>query len=251
MPREKRGQVTIFIILGIILVAAVGATLYFRGGAIKNRLLGTTELSTLPEDVDALRSEIDSCQQLIATQAVELLGLQGGFIFPPQDSLTVGDSIVALAYDGRVQVPSVGSMEQDLADYMDLALPLCPEYEAYQNLQIEAGDSSTKVNTADGKVSFSTKYTLSINSGNDTFRVSEPYSSTVETDLVKMRETMLNVANTFSKQPGTIDPAALLSLGMPIQIFPIDGETALFIIEDASSQLRTGGPFTYIFGTRK
>ncbi len=69
--KSKRAQVTIFIILGIIIIA-VGALIYFLYPQIKSTLL----TSSNPE------SFIQTCMSDALTQAIENISLQGGSIKP-------------------------------------------------------------------------------------------------------------------------------------------------------------------------
>lgn len=252
MLKEKRGQVTLFVVLGILILAAVGAVTYFKGGVMKEKILGTTKASVYPENVQLVRDELEDCYLFTAHEAVKLLGLQGGYIFPlEKSSMEIDGNLISLAYDGK-DVPITDAMARELQEYMDIMFPLCPNYEAYENLNIEAGDSKTKATIRNDKIDFETTYILQLVSGQDTFQISEPYKATSNTRLNKLQETEKKIAEEAAKRPGVIDPEFLLSFELPIDVVPYDENTAIYIIRDPESKLPIEEEeFTYIFATRK
>src|SRR3990167_8250821 len=77
---DKRGQITIFIILGIIIVGGILIYFLFRGS------MGIDGVSTEFEPVYDLYL---SCLEDTASQGVSLLGEQAGYIEPPEFSLNI------------------------------------------------------------------------------------------------------------------------------------------------------------------
>lgn len=72
--REKRAQVTIFVIVAVVIVAAVVLFLVLRDGS-KNQ-------SELPSDFEAPYLEFVSCLEDELSISVDLLESQGGYIYP-------------------------------------------------------------------------------------------------------------------------------------------------------------------------
>ncbi|MFH1332618.1 MAG: hypothetical protein ABIH53_00050, partial [archaeon] len=181
---QKRGQVTLFIILGILLVVVIVVATYYKGDVLKEALLSTTKVTTFPEDVELLKDEISDCHLMVAQDGLELLGEQGGYIFPPEDSLVTEDRVIAYSYDGKAQVPSIATMQQELQDYMEIILPLCPDYETYEEqFVLETGASSSTVTVKKDKVTFETTYPISATKGEDIYKISEPYTATFDVRL--------------------------------------------------------------------
>lgn len=253
MLSKKRGQVTLFVILGILLLAAITAVTYFKGSAVKEKILGTTKASVYPENVQIVREVLEDCYLFTAHEAVKLLGLQGGYIFPlEKSSMEIDGNLINLAYDKTLNVPTTDIMAQELQEYMDIMFPLCPDYEAFEDLNIEAGEPKTKVTINNDKVNLETTYMLQLISGQDTFQVSEPYTATSTTRLNTLQELEKKIAEESAKKPGIIDPELLLTFGLPIDIVPYDENTAIYIVRDPESQLPIEEEeFTYIFATRK
>ncbi|MBI1969946.1 hypothetical protein HYS48_04595, partial [Candidatus Woesearchaeota archaeon] len=71
--REKRGQITVFIIIGIFLLAAVAVFLY-----LKQDRTGLEIEQAIPEEFMPIKHFVEECIQKYAQQGILLMGVQGG-----------------------------------------------------------------------------------------------------------------------------------------------------------------------------
>jgi len=80
--RNKKGQITIFIIVGIIILAGVGLYTAIRTETIKGKLAPEIELSIeeVPIEFRPVRSFIENCLTEISKEGLTKLGERGGFI---------------------------------------------------------------------------------------------------------------------------------------------------------------------------
>lgn len=137
---KNRGQVTIFIIIAIIIIAAVVAFFAFRGG------LGRQEV--LPVSLEPVYNSFLECVEDDALVGINLLETQGGYIelpdfeagsthMPFSSQLNfLGNPIPYWYYvsaNGNVkeQIPSKGDMEGQLEDYLEEQITSCSTLEAY------------------------------------------------------------------------------------------------------------------------
>ena len=248
----KRGQVTLFIILGILIVAVAGAAFYYKGEFLKSSLLSITKAEVFPENIQLLKDEVSSCYLKTAQEGLVLLGRQGGYIFPPEGSLETGANIISYAYDKKPNVPSLQTMAGELQEYVDLMLPLCLDFELYSNLNVDESTPKTVVSISEDNVKFSTNYPLLLTSGNDTFKISEPYSTTMDVKLGMLHDATAKIITKVAQKPDTVDPEYLLTLGMPISVVPYDKDTTVYLLRDAESKLPIGDePLVYMFATKK
>lgn len=127
--KKKRGQVTIFIIIGIVIVSAVSLFLLFRGGVIPE--IGKAR-ETNPS------AFLDSCIEDKVREAVEVIGLQGGyisnplhksFLFKDEESPT---DISYLCYNQNDYLPCVNQepmliqhLEDEIKSYISDEVNLC------------------------------------------------------------------------------------------------------------------------------
>lgn len=142
MLLEKRGQITYFIVVGILLLIAVVGFLYFRG----EKLDQPPEIEELDQDILPITNFVHSCLERYATEGVLVLGTQGGYIkIPPYIGMNPKSYVSSTQfgnfkvpfwyYEGRSQVPTINSMERDLAQYIKENLGFClGEFEQFSNV---------------------------------------------------------------------------------------------------------------------
>ncbi|MBS3148357.1 hypothetical protein J4219_05715 [Candidatus Woesearchaeota archaeon] len=77
----KKGQLTVFIIIGLVLIFIIGTVLYMTGREESTELaLGRARLQELPEKIAPVRDNVHSCIRQIATDGLKRLGGGGGYI---------------------------------------------------------------------------------------------------------------------------------------------------------------------------
>src|SRR3989344_5440695 len=120
----KKGQLTVFILLGIFILAATAVFLYLR----KDRTAFGIEES-IPPEFQPIKIFVEDCLQQYTQSGVALLGTQGGYTYFPERIANNPDSTIAFTpnnpirvpywqYKGETRVPSIANMEQSLSDYL-------------------------------------------------------------------------------------------------------------------------------------
>jgi len=78
---RKRGQITIFIIIGILVLVAFSIALYV-GTKMKQRIeVKQTQQTTEKFGIQPIQDYITTCLSLATTEALSLIGRQGGVIY--------------------------------------------------------------------------------------------------------------------------------------------------------------------------
>jgi hypothetical protein len=172
---KKRGQVTVYIILGLVVLIALVAIFSLRNYIIKNEFEREQEKIQVVEEFKPVKNYLDSCIQSIALQGSDLMGLQGGYINIPEDNLPVnpvipfsnkldifGNSRLVVPYwfyetaNGiqKQQVPTLQEMQIQLADYINSNLNNClNNFTAFEGYQINDFRSlSTSVEIGDNQI---------------------------------------------------------------------------------------------------
>ena len=83
---EKKGQVTIFIILGILLLVITGVMFYFKTLTVTETFEteGRPVVATVPQEFIAIQEYTETCLSSISEQGIKILGQQGGHIYPTE-----------------------------------------------------------------------------------------------------------------------------------------------------------------------
>ena len=91
---KKRGQVTTFMIVGLVLIFVVGASYLVNEFVLKSALeRDAARLLTVPEKIKPIKENLDSCLSFLTIQGLKLAGSQGGYITFPSDNLPVNPRV--------------------------------------------------------------------------------------------------------------------------------------------------------------
>ena len=156
---KKRGQVTTFIVLGIIIVASLIGGYFAKDYITKSSWERSYEKSlVVPKQAETVKNYVDSCISEIAIKSVDLSGQQGGYVVIPEDqfkdpldrfsnSLTIFSGFRTPYWyykaNNNVEVfqkPSLNEIEEELSSYMDSSLRECLDFSGFTGYKIKTGN---------------------------------------------------------------------------------------------------------------
>ncbi len=184
---DRRAQVTIFIIVGILLLAIFAVVLYVTQNTVTTEFEteGRPVIQTVPQEFIALQEFTESCLQSVTEQGLVILGQQGGYIYPSSlgdfspidptnaDGLSLDPLLVPYwhynAHENGAGTTFLQSLQPDLYDdegeymsiesqlarYVEEELGTClQDYTAFagQGYAVDLGDKSAQVRVFDGYV---------------------------------------------------------------------------------------------------
>lgn len=169
--REKRGQITLFIIIGILIVALAGVFIYIRSERIT-----IEEPEVIPPELFPVKEYVQECLDITLTQGVLLMGQQSGYLYPPEyirfdlsgflAPMPRSELIVPYWYHkGKSQIPLIKDMEEQLSRYIKENLHDCLQDFEPLSTQFEireAGNISPKTTLGINEVITTTKYPLDV-----------------------------------------------------------------------------------------
>ncbi len=206
----KRGQITVFIIIGIIILIAIGTTLYITTRQKTSEYeTARPRVAEIPTEVQPLRDLVDSCIQRLATDGLKKIGDSGGYIDTTQLSVnfaspTEGDAaefspgakpIIAYwwymkssnkckencIFDTKrpplYRNQGSTSIEAQLDKYITENLKNCLSgFEDYKNCKVqELGKPEVTTNIAERDIFFIGKYPLRAICDGQTFDIEDSY----------------------------------------------------------------------------
>ncbi len=132
--RKKRcvkGQLTVFILVIIIAIILILSFIFYR-----RQYEHTQPEALTPPEIVPLQLYVQSCMEDVAENAVQLMGVQGGYITIPPEILRKPQAYVNLDpqgyfksplwyYRGKSQLPDLNVIAQQFNNYMNEQLPYC------------------------------------------------------------------------------------------------------------------------------
>ncbi|MBT4376069.1 hypothetical protein HOD29_01715 [archaeon] len=152
---KTKGQVTIFIIVAILLVALALSYFIFRDSIKQN---------TLPSEFSEVQVFVQDCVDSVSENAVLYSGQKGG-IYGPNETTSEGISKYILDSQDKY-FPHISMVEEDLAlEFNDLFLTCLNNFSGFEDLSIETGLLETEVFIENEKVYFEINYPIIISKG--------------------------------------------------------------------------------------
>lgn len=172
---HKKAQVTMFIVAGIVVVAAVLLLLYLRG-----QIFVVVTPENLPDQLIPIRDHIKNCLQEVAPDYIERIGLQGGYLSTPEGTyrLNKGVTISYLCYNvGRSplcynRMLTRAHMETELSKAIAEGLQTCLNLKRFER-GFDMSIGSLAVATEIGQDTVSVTANLPITLTKETATVSE------------------------------------------------------------------------------
>ncbi|MEK6904696.1 MAG: hypothetical protein AABW87_03835, partial [Nanoarchaeota archaeon] len=153
----KRGQITTFAIVGIVIVAAVILAMYLRG----QFFFGPVTPENLGTKLDAVGEHIKACIEETAPDFIKRIGLQGGHLSTPEGTFRMRNDVPIsyLCYNipdektclNRMLLRS--EMEEELASAIDTGLNSCINLNQFgRGYEISSGRRKTTVSIGEFNV---------------------------------------------------------------------------------------------------
>ena len=136
----KKAQITTFISIAVILLIAVALFFFIKGELSKD----IEPERVIPIEFMDVSDYVEDCLRLVSRNAIDILGLQGGYIYLPDfisrvngahiDLIPGSHLKVPLWYNlGNYRLPLVPDMERDINNYIIENLPSCiNNFEAFE-----------------------------------------------------------------------------------------------------------------------
>lgn len=250
---EKRGQLTMFIIIGLILLVSASIVVYLTTQKVVKPV---EEEVIVPENIRPVYEFVQACTQDIAKEGIGLLGLQGGFIqlpgiidrtptaYIPADTMNV-IKVPLWYYEGEDRTPNIGFMEREISRHLNQNLKDCTgTFEAFgeQFRVVEEGNVSTKTIIVDNEVLVRITWPLAITSGERTTRIKDfvvrlPVKLKQIWQLANATMSAENEKNLFEE--ATIDLMAADQEKIPLDGFTIECGVKRWRISEIQDRLET------------
>ncbi len=160
---QKRGQITIFIIIAIIIVA--GIAIFF---SVRSQI----SIINYPPEIQNVYSFVEKCIEETGNEVVYNVGTGGGYYLPPEFSTDTG---VPIYYsDGKDYMPSKIQIENEISDFAGETLFFCTRnFVDFPELEITQGEIKTKTVIKENEIILNVNYPISITKAGSTIVLNE------------------------------------------------------------------------------
>jgi len=242
MFRNKRGQVTLFIIIAIIIVAAVILSIFaYRNNQQKKAL---TAKEFLP-----VEQAMQDCTKETAEDALILAGFQGGYTLTPTANSLETDfaDISYFFYEGRSTAPSIETIKQELEGFVNETLPACLESLNLNQFGLSYEEPKTDVTISNEAVLFDVSWPVTAKKAGATVEF-EKSSAQLNVRLNDIYNTALDLANKTGSR-NMIPLTNTLKTDFNVTMATYDSNTLIYMISDSNSSVKDE-PYNFWFAIK-
>ena len=238
---KNRGQLTIFIIVGIVIIALVVLIFSLKTGIIKQ---------PLNPDTEKVYDFVQGCIEEEGIKTIYTIGQNGGYFSSPEFSTDTG---VPYYYsDGKNYMPSKEQVEKQIDLSIDEKLSLCiKDFVDFPDLRITQREIKTQTTISENNIILNVNYPISIVKGESTSLI-EDFETEIPVRLGIVYDSIEKIMQTKIGEE-SICLSCLLDISLEndlyVDMLDYDDETTLFIFRDENSKINNE-TFVWIFANK-
>ena len=163
MKRGKKSQVTIFIVIGIIIVITIGSIIFLsRKDQAKD------------SEIKPITAFIESCLEDTAKQGIKNITFLGGY-YNKQELIDEETGVPFYWYLGKKHFPKLASIEDELAEYIENNInPCINNFDQFKNVGYNFELADIKADSSiGGEIKIKAIYPITITKNNFTTRLND------------------------------------------------------------------------------
>lgn len=243
---KKRGQFTLFVVLGIVVVLL--AALFF---VFKDDIFSFTGISSelsYPSEIQEVVDHVQECVDASSYEAVINIGYTGGYYSLPEQSY-VADSYAVpyYLYDGEDLTLDSEGLHSELNNYIDALVDSCVNVEQFSKFSISKGEITVDSMIAENLVSVTIEYPMTVSVDDGSYSLTDSYETEIEANLGWVYGVATQIVAADLENPDEINYETLLSYGLSsIIVAPVNNETYVYVLQDTTS-FNSEQNFTFLF----
>ncbi|MBU1103871.1 MAG: hypothetical protein KJ600_04915 [Nanoarchaeota archaeon] len=243
---KKRGQVALFVILAILLVALI-LILFLARDQISNSFSSDTRrIGSVSQQVVHIRDYTYSCAETVSKEAIQLIGLQGGVISSEYAYPTETSLISYGYYKGKERLPSLNIIEKEIDLYIETFLPYCFSEDEFSDFEIKRDKVDSETTIKEDLVVIDIRYPMVASKTDVTFDLNVLYPVDVDVNLHGTHKTADEIVKKISRNPNFIELSFLTDLEYDVTILQKTDEVYVYSVTDQQGFEREE-PYTFMF----
>jgi len=187
---EKRGQVSIFIVLGIIVLVVIGGSIYLTrepDRVIESSIQG-----------DPVRKHVEECLDLVSLRGLELIGIYGGYTDGEgKDVLSYLNGNLESVYwldESSLKAPKFSDIREEFERFIEKDMGECVNFGLFEDYEIIEGEVDVNVEF-DEKVFVEVEWPLEIKKEDVEYKLNTFFSD-YDLDMRKIYKLAYGIAET-------------------------------------------------------
>ncbi len=213
---QKRGQITLFIVVGMLILAVLFVGVYVMQSAPAVRPI------TFPEK-NQISTLLTACADNALAEGLEIAGLQGGHVYPPAypAPLDIGMAILPfLYYDGEKLLPTLPAVEAQLSNYLEQKARQCTD----KLKGVDLGEPRATVTLLDDAAHGVLIYPVTINKDGNLITFDDPVIVKQKSSMKRLLESAGIIVDKTAQKPYAINIESISSLSFPVTFYPYETE---------------------------
>ncbi|MFH1325830.1 MAG: hypothetical protein ABIH49_03640 [archaeon] len=237
---SKRGQLTIFIIIGIVVIAS--AAVFF---SVRNQI----GLDFLGSETQPVSSFVQECVEKAGVEGIYSIGYGGGYLNVPEPSFY---EIIPYYYlDGKNYMPEKEKIAEEISGYVDESVLKCTgNFSDFGDFQIEKGEISTSTRIDDNSVFLDVNFPLSVSKENNT-NILKNFKAEIPVRLGVVYDSIAEVMDKQTEQGICLSCITNVDKRNDIytDIYDFENRTKIIVFRDENSKIN-GEAFEFVFANK-
>jgi len=244
----KKGQVTLYVIIAIVIVAAVGGFAYLRNISPKSGEIVTTDV------VKTARAAMDSCAEQSSKDAIMVISLKGGYGFPDY-SIPRGIFDVAYWYNQSNDIsPGIDRLNSELSYVACSIFVDCINSKNFGSMgnNFTAGNCSAVSNIMTDYTALNLNYPMSLDSNGKTYIFRE-FSEKFNVKLGRSFAAAKLIVAEQAKHPDFVCLTCMANVGVKNNLMIDIGSTEntyILTLTDEESTIYTNQSYEFDFAMK-
>ncbi|MFA5259414.1 MAG: hypothetical protein WC979_06825 [Candidatus Pacearchaeota archaeon] len=245
--KSRLGQVSIFIILLVIIVAGIAMVFVFRNNSTLSKATGS---NTYSAEIGAINDMIKDCINQRAIDGIRIVGLQGGYVNLPENYLATNLTNVAYGYFmGKNILATKSTMEKEISSYVEESVPFCIETD-FNNFNITKQKPVVTTKISPDFVSVLVTMPISASKESKAFTLDKTHNNVISVRLGKMIDVATKIINREIAEPNYIPLSYLDGVDYNVLVIPSDNELIYAIVDVSNNSKNDIVPYSLLFANK-
>ena len=249
MPKTKRGQTTLFIILGLVVLIAVSFIYLVKQDTLESQAISQ---SSFMRNTQIVETFINSCLDKVSKETLLKNNMQGGHINLPDNFKSIGAIPTSFLFFRQVgSLLTKNGIENEISGYIDKKLSECVnDFSEFSYLKIKKGKVKAQTSINEKDVTIKINWPIKIKQGGFSREISE-FQTSYRITLKNMIERVNEIISDLNKHPYYLDlfVSSFIDDQMSDINMQVDNDGFTFLNTDENSNIGDK-PFSFMFSTQ-